>query len=92
VDTPANTEQNVPIKLINSSWRTPAAADWVIHPKQLQDNVFTARVLIPNDTHAAVRVVNLTVKTIHLPTETDLGTAEGAIELSDIHSLRTKSL
>jgi len=28
-----NTEQNVPIRLVKSTWRSPAAADWVVHPK-----------------------------------------------------------
>jgi len=42
---PANTVQNVPVKLIKPTWRSPASVDWVVHPKQLEENVFTARVL-----------------------------------------------
>jgi len=38
----ANSEQNVPVRLVKSTWRSTAAADWVVHPKQLADNVFTA--------------------------------------------------
>jgi len=90
---PANTEQNVPIKLINTSWRTPAVDEWVVHPKQIKDNVLTARVLIPHDTsRAAVRVVNLSEHTIHLPAKTDLGTAEVAIILPENSTNVAKSL
>jgi len=79
--------------LINASWRAPKADEWVLHPKQIQDNVFTARVLIPNDTsHATVRVVNLSEHTIHLPTETDLGMAEVAIILPEPSTNIAKSL
>jgi len=60
VQIPANTEQNVPVKLVKSTWRSPASVDWVVHPKQIEENVFTARVLVLGETrHAAVRVVNL---------------------------------
>jgi len=89
----ANTEQNVPIKLVKSTWRSPAAADWVVHPKQIVENVFTARVLVPGETqHAAVRVVNLSEHTIDLPAETDLGTAEVAIIIPDTADTVSKSL
>jgi len=56
----ANSEQNVPVRLVKSTWRSTAGAAWVVHPKQLADSVFTALVLVEGDTrHAAVRVVNL---------------------------------
>jgi len=84
VQIPANTEQNVPIRLVKSTWRSPAAADWVVHPKQIEENVFTTRVLVPGETrHASVRVVNLSEHTIDLPADTDLGTAEVAIIIPD---------
>jgi len=90
VEIPANTEQNVPIKLVRSTWRTTAPSDWVVHPKQTTD---TARVLIPGETqHAAVRVVNLSENTINLPAETDLGTAEFATILPDKADTVSKSL
>jgi len=79
VQIPANTEQKVPVKLIKPTWRSPASVHWVVHPKQIEENVFTARVLIPGETrHAAVRAVNLSEHTIDLPADTDLGTAEVA--------------
>jgi len=88
-----NTEQNVPIKLVKSTRRSPAAADWVVHLKQIVENDFTARVLIPGETQpAAVCVVNLSEDTIDLPAETDLGTAEVAIILSDTADTVSKSL
>jgi len=84
VQIPANTEQNVPFKLVKSSWRSLAAVNWVAHPKQIEENVFTARVLLPGETqHAAFCVVNLSEHTIDLPAETDLGTAEVAIIRQD---------
>jgi len=93
VEIPANTEQNVPIKLVRSTWGTTASSDWVVHPKQIDENVFTARVLIPGETqHAAVRVVNLAENSINLPAETDLGTAEVAIILPDTADKVSKSL
>jgi len=80
VQIPANTEQNVPVKLVKSSWRSPAAVNWVVHPKQIKENVFTARVLVPGETrHAAIHVVNLSKHTIDLPAKTNLGTSEVAI-------------
>jgi len=76
---PANTEQNVPVKLVKSTWRSTVSADWVLHQKQIEDNVYTARVLVPGETrHASVRVVNLSEHTVDLPADTDLGTAEVA--------------
>jgi len=93
VQIPANTEQNVPIRLVKSTWRSPAAADWVVHPKQIEENVFTARILVPGETrHAAVRIVNLSEHTIYLPAETDLGTAKVAIIISDSANTVSKSL
>jgi len=90
---PANTEQNVPVKLVKSTWRSPASADWDVHPKQIKENVFTARVFVPGETrHAAVRVVNLFEHTIDLPAETDLGTAEVAIIIPDPADTMSKSL
>jgi len=90
---PANTEQNVPVKLVKSTWRSPAAADWVVHPKQIEEDVFTACVLVPGETrHAAVRVLNLAEHTIDLPAETDLGTAEVAIIIPDPADTVSKSL
>jgi len=84
VQIPANTEQNVPVKLIKPTWRSPASVDWVVHPKQIEENVFTARVLVPGETwHAAVRVVHLSEHMINLPADTDLGTAEVAILIQD---------
>jgi len=89
----ANTEQNVPLRLVKSTWRSPVAADWVVHPKQIEENVFTARVLVPGETrHAAVRVVNLSEHTIDLPAETDLGTAEVSIIIPDPVDTVSKSL
>jgi len=49
VQIPAKTEQNVPVKLVKSTWRSLASVDWVVHPKQIEENVFTARVLVPRD-------------------------------------------
>jgi len=93
VKIPANTEQNVPVKLAKSSWRSPALVDWVVHPKQIEENVFTARVLVPGKTrHAAVRVVNLSEHMIDLPAETDLGTVEVAIIMQDTADTVSKSL
>jgi len=46
VQIPANTEQNVPIRLVKSTWRSRAGVDWVVHPKHIEENVFTARVLV----------------------------------------------
>jgi len=93
VEIPANTEHNVPIKLVRSMWRNSASSDWVVHLKQIEENVFTARVLISGETqHAAVRVVNLSENTINLPAETDLGMAEVAIILPDTADKVTKSL
>jgi len=89
----ANTEQNVPMKLVKSTWRSPAAAHWVVHPKKIVEKVFTARVLIPGEIqHAAVRVVNLSEHTMDLPAETDLGTAEVAIIIPDTANTVSKSL
>jgi len=69
------------------------AEEWVVHLKQIQENVFTARVLVPTEaSHAAVRVVNLLENTIHLPAETDLGTAEVAIIMPDPVTTVAKSL
>jgi len=77
---PANTEQNVPVKLVKSTWRSTTSADWVVHPKQIEENVFTVRVLVPGETrHASVGDVNLSEHTVDLPADTDLGTAEVAI-------------
>jgi len=82
VQIPANTEHNLPVKLIKSTWRSPVSVDWVVHPKQIEENVFTARVLVPRENrHAAVRVVNLSEHVIDLPADTDLGTAEMTILL-----------
>jgi len=93
VQIPANTEQNVPVKLVKSSWRSPASVDWVVHPKQIEVYVFTARFLVPGETrHAAVRVVNLSEHMIDLPAETDLGTAEVAIIMQDPADTVSKSL
>jgi len=93
VEIPANTEQNVPIKLVRSTWRTTATADWVVHPKQIKEDVSTAKVLKPSSSpHAAVRVVNLSDETINLPAETDLGTAEVAIILPNAADSVGKSL
>jgi len=84
VEIPANTEQNVPIKLVKSTWRSTEEANWVVHPKQIKEDVFTARVLVPSSSpHAAVRVVNLSDETINLPAGTDLGLAEVATILPD---------
>jgi len=59
VQIPANTEKNVPVKLVNSTWRSPASADWVVHPKQIEECVFTSRVLLPGETRlASVRMLN----------------------------------
>jgi len=59
----------------------------------MQENVFSARVLTPNNTsHAAVQVANLTEDTVHLPAETDLETAEVAIVLPNTAPTVTKSL
>jgi len=70
-----------------------ASADWVVHPKQIEENVFTARVLVPGETrHAAVCVVNLSEHTIDLPAETDLGTAEVAIIIPDPADTVSRSL
>jgi len=89
----ANSKQNVPVRLVKSTWRSTAAADWVVHPKQLADNVFTARVLVTGDTkHAAVRVVNLSKDPVDLPADTDLGTAEVAIVIPDTVTTGPKSL
>jgi len=93
VHIPANTEQNVPVKLVKSTWRSPASVDWVVHPKQIEKNVFTARVLVPGETrHAAVRVVNLSKHIIGLLADTDLGTAEVAIIIPDPADTASKSL
>jgi len=93
VQIPANTEQNAPIKLVKSTWHSPAAAVWVVHPKQPEKNVFPASVLIPGETqHTAVHVVNLSENTINLPAETDLGTVEVAIILPDTADTVSKSL
>jgi len=84
VQIPANTEQIIPVKLIRSTWRSPASVDWVVHPKQIEENVFTARVLVPGATwHAAVRVINLSEHMIDLPADTDLGTEEVATIIQD---------
>jgi len=89
----ANSEQNVPVRLVKSTWWSTAAADWVVHPKQLADNVFTARVLVKGETrHAAVRVVNLSADPIDLPADTDLGAAEVAIVIPDTMTTGPKSL
>jgi len=80
----ANTVQNVPVKLIKPTWRSPTSVDWVVHPKQLKENVYTARFLLPGETrYAAVRVVNLSEHIIDLPADTDLGTAEVATFIQD---------
>jgi len=93
VQIPANTEQNVPVKLVKSSWRSPVSVDWVVHPKQIEENVFTVRVFVPGETrHAAVRVVNLSEHMIDLPAETDLRTAEVAIIMQDPADTVPKSL
>jgi len=93
VEIPANTEQNVPVKLVKSTWRSPASAGWVVHPKQIEENVFTARVLVPGETrHASVRIVNPSEHTIDQPAETDLGTAEVAIIIPDPADTVSKSL
>jgi len=93
VQIPANTEQNVPVKLVKSTWRSPASADWVVHPKQITENVFTTRVLVPGETRlASVRVINLSEHTIDLPAETDLGTAEVAIIIPGPVDTVSKSL
>jgi len=93
VQIPANTEQNVPVKLVKSTWRSPASADWVVHPTQIEENVFTARIFVPGETrHASVRVVNLSEHTIDLPVETDLGTAEVAIIIPGSANTLSKSL
>jgi len=64
-----------------------------VHPKQIEDNVFTARVLVPGETrHAAVRIMNLSEHTIDLLAETDLGTAEVAIIIPDPADTVSKSL
>jgi len=68
----ANTEQNVPVRLVKSTWRSPAVVDWVVHPKQIEENVFTARVLVRGETrHAAVGIMNLSEHTIDLLAETN---------------------
>jgi len=90
---PANTEQNVPVKLVKSTWRSPASVDWVVHPKQIEENVSTARVLVPGETRpAALRVLNLSEHTIDLPAETDLCTAEVATILQYPADTVSKSL
>jgi len=84
VQIPANTVQNVPVKLLKPTWRSPGSVDWVVHPKQIEKNVFTAWVLVPGETrHAAVRVVNLSEHMIDLQADTDLGAAEMAILTQD---------
>ncbi len=51
---PPNTEQNVPVKLVNSSFRTPTS-EWLVDPCTLVEKVFVARVLLSNqDKHAAL--------------------------------------
>jgi len=53
-----NTEQNVPVKMIHNTFRTPRA-DWVVQPKALAEKVYLARVLLPHQGECAVRVANL---------------------------------
>src|SRR5467141_429855 len=76
---PPNTEANVPVRLVRTSFRTPVAA-WVIGPKALGEQVFAARVLLPNeDEHAAIRVVNLSDHSFKLEAGHDVGCAEMGI-------------
>ena len=74
-------EQNVPVRMIHSSWRTPEA-DWLVAPQQLADKVYTARVLLPgNDEFAAVRVVNLSDRPYSLDQGREVGVARVACEV-----------
>ena len=56
---PPNSEMNVPIRMVRTSFRSPTAS-WVVGPSVLADRVFSARVLLPDeDHHAAIRIINL---------------------------------
>jgi len=89
----ANTEQNVQVRQVKSTFRSPAATNRVVHPKQIEENVFIVRVLVPGKKrHAAVHVLNLSEYTIDLPAETNLSTAEVTIIIPDPADTVSKSL
>ena len=80
---PSSTEQNVPIRMVHSSLRTPEA-DWLVDPRTLSDKVFLARVLLPGrDECAAVRVVNLSDKPYNMEQGVSLGLAQVARVLQE---------
>src|SRR6266496_4201986 len=73
---PPNSEMNVPIMMVRSSFRTPTAS-WVVGPTILADKVFAARVLLPDeDKHAAVRIINLSNEDYSLEGGRHMGQAE----------------
>jgi len=73
---PPNSEMNVPIRMVRSSFRTPIAS-WVVGPVILADKIFAARVLLPDeDQHAAVRIINLSDKYYSLEGGRPMGQAE----------------
>jgi len=73
---PPNTEQNVPVKLVYSSLRTPKA-DWLVKPRNVANNVFMARELLPGENKcAAVRVMNLSDKPFLMRSGNNMGCAE----------------
>src|SRR6266496_2559077 len=81
---PPNTEQNVSVKLVNSSFRTPTS-EWLVDPCTLAEKVFVARVLLSNeDKHAALRIVNLSDKQFDLQAGAELGCAVAAEVLHNI--------
>src|SRR6266496_180773 len=66
VSIPPNTEINVPVRLVKTSFRTPPGS-WVMGPTSFAHQVFSARVLLPEeDTHAAFRIANLSEKEFFL--------------------------
>ena len=70
-----NTEQDVSLKLVRASLRTPKA-DWLLEPKTLAKGVHVGHVLLPNEgTHTAVWVANLTKRSFTLAAGAEVGQA-----------------
>src|SRR6266568_2632718 len=84
VTIPPNTECNVPVQLVRPNMRTPES-DWVVNPITLKSQVFLARVLLPDsDTHAAVRIINLSKEEYTVKGGQDIGKADAAQVLENI--------
>ena len=80
---PPNTEMNVPVKLVHHSVRS-LKTDWLVTPKALANNVYMARVLLPDESdRAAIRVLNISDKPFVLNSKNLVGNAIAAETVED---------